>query len=103
MEKKYFVRVDKEITEEIARDIRSGVDIGDETLTAPAKLDVGTGGREAEIIITEGRYHQIKRMFEAFGLSVIYLKRLSMGSLILDENLEEGRWRYLTEDEIEKL
>ncbi len=103
VEKKYFVRVDKEITEEIARDIRSGVDIGDETLTAPAKLDVGTGGREAEIIITEGRYHQIKRMFEAFGLSVIYLKRLSMGSLILDENLEEGRWRYLTEDEIEKL
>ena len=47
VEKKYFVRVDKEITEEIARDIRSGVDIGDETLTAPAKLDVGTGGREA--------------------------------------------------------
>ena len=55
---------------------------------------------EAEITITEGRYHEIKRMFEAFGLNVIYLKRLSMGGLKLDPDLQEGQWKILSEEEI---
>ena len=103
VDKKYFLTVDGDITEEIAAAIRQGVDIGDDSPTAQAELFVKESGRDAEIIITEGRYHQIKRMFEAFGLKVTYLKRLSMGSLTLDETLEEGQWRYLTEEEIGSL
>lgn len=120
--KKYLVRVDGIITDEIKEAICSGVDIGDDKPTAPAELEnvglVSTAESdevvvpemdsdgvvyEAEIIITEGRYHQIKRMFEAFGLNVIYLKRLSMGSLTLDPKLEEGEWRYLTDEELKRL
>lgn len=107
--KKYLVKVDGVITEEISSAICSGVDIGDDKPTAPAELEnvrqVEADGivYEAEITITEGRYHQIKRMFEAFGLNVIYLKRLSMGSLTLDPKLEEGQWRYLTDEELKRL
>lgn len=112
VKKTYLVRVDGIITSEIKSGIESGVDIGDEKPTAPAELceiqmlEESEGKpciSEAEITITEGRYHEIKRMFEAFGLNVVYLKRLSMGSLKLDENLEEGEWRFLTEEEIQSL
>ena len=54
---------------------------------------------EAEVTITEGRFHQVKRMFEARGHKVIYLKRLSMGRLKLDESLPTGEYRKLTEEE----
>ena len=53
-----------------------------------------------EIKITEGRYHEIKRMFEAVGCSVVYLKRYSMGSLVLDKSLAPGEYRELTDEEI---
>lgn len=56
-----------------------------------------------EITITEGRFHQIKRMFEAVGMKVIYLRRLSMGGIVLDEALPCGLWRRLREDEVELL
>ena len=116
VKKTYLVRVDGIITDEIKSGIEKGVDIGDEKLTAPAELreiklledaDVTAAGKqaadgasEAEITITEGRYHEIKRMFEAFGLNVIYLKRLSMGGLKLDPDLQEGQWKILSEEEI---
>ena len=116
VKKTYLVRVDGIITDEIKSGIEKGVDIGDEKLTAPAELreiklledaDVTAAGEqaaggvsEAEIAITEGRYHEIKRMFEAFGLNVIYLKRLSMGGLKLDPDLQEGQWKILSEEEI---
>ncbi len=116
VKKTYLVRVDGIITDEIKFGIENGVDIGDEKLTAPAELreiklledaDVTAAGEqatdcvsEAEITITEGRYHEIKRMFEAFGLNVIYLKRLSMGGLKLDPDLQEGQWKILSEEEI---
>ena len=58
---------------------------------------------EIELTITEGRFHQVKRMFHAVGKEVVYLKRLSMGSLVLDETLAKGEYRSLTEEEIEKL
>ena len=55
------------------------------------------------LVITSGKYHQVKRMFEAIGCKVIYLKRLSMGSLTLDPALEKGAFRKLTEEEIAAL
>ncbi len=105
VKKTYLVRVDGIITDEIKSGIEKGVDIGDEKLTAPAELreikllEDADGVSEAEITITEGRYHEIKRMFEAFGLNVIYLKRLSMGGLKLDPDLQEGQWKILSEEE----
>ena len=68
----------------------------------PAKLNIISSGDESECEITihEGRFHQIKRMFKALGKEVIYLKRLSMGSLVLDEKLGKGEVRRLTEEEI---
>ena len=62
-------------------------------------LDVRPDCSEVEITIREGRYHQIKRMFEAVGMKVLFLKRISMGPLTLDEALEPGQARPLTEEE----
>ena len=83
-----------------------GLDIGDDKLTKPAKLDVVSqtaSMAEVRITITEGRYHQIKRMFEAVDMQVVYLKRLSMGKVRLDEKLRLGEFRRLTKEEISLL
>ena len=58
---------------------------------------------EIKVSICEGKFHQVKRMFEAVGKKVIYLKRLSMGNLVLDENLPIGKYRALTEEEVKVL
>ena len=55
------------------------------------------------VTIHEGRFHQVKRMFEAVGKHVIFLKRLSMGTLLLDESLQKGSYRRLTDEEIAEL
>ncbi len=80
----------------------SGVDIGDDTLTKPAQLNILQAGEESlvQISITEGRYHQVKRMFLAVGKEVLTLKRLAMGELALDESLAPGECRRLTEEEV---
>ena len=81
-----------------------GLDLGD-FICKPARLEIFDDEKKfaAKITISEGKFHQVKRMFEAVGNEVIYLKRLSMGSLVLDDNLESGEVRELTEDEISKL
>lgn len=102
----YFAKIDGCVTDETVRLFAEGVDIGDDKLTAPAVLEILTADKETSeinITITEGRYHQIKRMFEAVGMQVTYLKRLSMGTLTLDPTLACGAFRKLTEDEINKL
>jgi len=106
VDKLYFARIDGEVSEKEIELFREGVDIGDDTLTKPAKLcilNVKDGISEIEITITEGRYHQIKRMFEAVGMEVIFLKRLSMGPLKLDTELEPGEFRTLSEEELSVL
>ncbi len=102
--KTYFVKTDIEITEDVLKKLEAGVDIGDEKLTLPAKATYASDNKnETYLTITEGRFHQVKRMYYALGAEVIYLKRISMGSLSLDNNLEMGCYRELTEDEISKL
>ncbi len=102
VDKTYYAVIDGEVTEETREHFLQGVDIGDETLTAPAVLEILESGSSSRIriTITEGRYHQIKRMFEAEGMAVTYLKRLTMGTLVLDEKLPIGECRHLTEEEI---
>lgn len=110
VDKCYYARIDGEVTEETVARFREGLDIGDEKLTAPARLTIlscnmteETCESEIEITITEGRYHQIKRMFEAVGMKVTYLKRLSMGELKLDDSLLCGEYRKLSDSEIKLL
>lgn len=106
VDKTYYSKVEGNVTEDTVREFREGLDIGDDRLTAPARLTVLSkcnGISEVEITITEGRYHQIKRMFEALGMKVLYLKRLSMGKLQLDVALKPGEYRRLTEDELKLL
>jgi 16S rRNA pseudouridine516 synthase len=106
--KTYFARIDGLATEEHIKAFKEGLDIGDDKPTKPGTLvikntDLGTQTSEILLTITEGRYHQVKRSFEALGMKVIYLKRLSMGSLTLDEALAPGEFRELTEDELQTL
>lgn len=102
VDKCYYAEIEGYVTEETIEHFQQGVDIGDDSLTAPAVLKILEAGENSriEITITEGRYHQIKRMFEAEGMKVTYLKRLSMGPLLLDEGLPLGECRHLTEEEI---
>lgn len=90
VEKTYYAKIEGTVTEEDTKAFLKGVDIGEKNITKPAKLSIITSGEisEIEITITEGKYHQVKRMFQAVGKKVIYLKRISMGSLRLDENLK---------------
>ena len=81
--------------------LEEGVDIGDDRPTLPAKASVMDDG--LHLIITEGRFHQVKRMLEAVDNKVTYLKRLRMGRVFLDETLGSGEYRRLTESEVESL
>lgn len=99
--KTYYARIDGKVTEEDISLFEKGVDIGEEKLTKPAKLKIIKSDMvsEIELTITEGRFHQVKRMFQAVGKEVIYLKRLSMGPLTLTDDLEPGKYRPLTTEE----
>lgn len=108
VEKTYFARVQGIVTEEDAEQMKKGLDIGDEKETLPAVLEIRTVNRqqeESEVLLTicEGRFHQVKRMMQAVGKTVIYLKRISMGPLSLPEDLKKGECRPLNEKEISDL
>ena len=93
------------VTQKEQEAFRAGLEIGEKKPTAPAVLEILSSSEESEIrvTITEGKFHQIKRMFGAVGMKVLYLKRLSMGTLLLDPDLKPGQWRPLTEQEITQL
>ncbi|MGI6094293.1 MAG: pseudouridine synthase [Lachnospiraceae bacterium] len=106
VEKTYFARIRGMVTEADAALFREGLDIGDEKKTLPASLVIQEAGEDISqvwITLCEGRFHQIKRMFEAVGKEVVYLKRLSMGPLTLDASLPVGSCRHLTQQEIERI
>jgi len=130
VEKKYFFMALGSLDEEDMKQLENGVSIGEgEALTKPAKIDEVKCGTYQEfeqetcigefyhmelnryeqpvvsgyLTISEGRKHQVKRMLKAVGCYVVYLKRVSIGGLILDESLEKGQFRMLKEDEIQKL
>lgn len=104
VDKKYFVRLKNALSEENRKHLEEGVDIGEDKLTMPSQVFLlNEEKNEVEIIIREGKFHQIKRMFHAVGNEVVFLKRLSMGSLVLDEKLLPGEYRLLTPEEIVRL
>lgn len=105
VDKTYYVEIDGCFDSEMKAKLEAGVSLGD-FVTMPAVIKVLENGQESskiEITIREGKFHQVKRMFEAVGRNVTYLKRLSMGPLKLDEALLPGDYRILTEEELAEL
>ena len=110
--KTYYVEVDGVLTQEQQKALEEGVDIGEERPTRPARV-TAADGREAfhspdaasawNLTITEGRFHQVKRMMQAVGMRVVYLKRVGMGTLTLDPHLASGQIRELTQEETDRL
>lgn len=103
--KTYEAKIDGIVTDEDVDLFARGMDIGEKKPTKPAKLVILKANviSHVQITICEGKFHQIKRMFEAVGKPVLELKRLSMGTLTLDEALAPGEYRPLTDAEIEAL
>ncbi len=97
--KEYLVVPEHSLTDDDLKKLEEGVDIGDDKPTIPAKAHMEEDG--LHLIIYEGRFHQVKRMLEAVGNKVTYLKRLKMGELSLDPDLGEGEYRKLTLEELE--
>ena len=107
VDKKYYVELEKLLTKMDIDKLEKGVELKDFT-TKDAKVEIIENGGESDkirayITISEGKFHQVKRMFKAVGNEVKYLKRVKMGTLSLDENLKLGEYRELTEDELTKL
>lgn len=101
VEKTYYVEVDNEITPDVVSSFREGMDIGEKKNTMPSELKVLSQKNTAFVTIKEGKFHQIKRMFQKNDLTVTYLKRVSMGNLKLDENLKPGEYKLLTKEDIQ--
>lgn len=101
VKKRYVVTLDIPPTEEMARRFETGINLS-EGLTKPASLEI-IGEVQALVTLTEGRYHQIKRMFSACGATVVALHRVGMGNLSLPDDLPVGSVRELTAEELQKL
>lgn len=105
VDKTYYVEVEGFIEESYIGKFNEGIILDDGYKTLPAKLEILEPNifSKALLTIKEGKFHQVKRMFKAFNMEVVYLRRISIGSLKLDEKLKLGEYRELTEKEIQLL
>lgn len=125
VDKVYFARIEGVLPETAVEQMAAGLTLTDGTPVMPGKLEIlkqwndetctkesetfqdatagGPAGSEILLTIQEGKFHQVKRMFEALGCHVVFLKRLSMGSLKLDPKLKPGEYRMLTQEELDLL
>lgn len=103
VDKIYYAKINAPLNEEDVKAFEEGIVLDDGYKCMPGKLEIiksGENESEVKVTIQEGKYHQVKRMFESLEKKVVYLKRLTFGGLNLDENLDEGRYRELTDMEI---
>jgi 16S rRNA pseudouridine516 synthase len=103
VDKVYYAKIDKEVTTADIEAFRKGITIDDGYVCKEAKLEIlsaGAEGSEVHITIQEGKFHQVKRMFEAVDKKVVYLQRIKFGGIELDLELEEGEYRELSEEEL---
>lgn len=103
VDKTYFVRVDGVLNQEDCAAFAAGMKLEDGLECLPAGLERLERPDEGIVTLREGKYHQIKRMLEDRGKPVVYLKRLTMGPLVLDPSLEKGQWRPLSAEEVQAL
>lgn len=106
VDKVYYAAVEGMLPQDAAGQFEAGIALKDGTLMKPARLRIEhseEGSCQVRLTIHEGKFHQVKRMFEALDCRVTYLKRLSMGSLMLDETLKPGDFRPLTAEELKGL
>lgn len=111
VDKMYYAKVAGHIGQTVVDEFASGLLVDSEFTAMPANLYVlstcdkgdSEGVSEVQITVQEGKYHQIKRMFEAVGSEVLYLKRFTFGALRLDTSLKPGEYRVLTQEEIKAL
>ena len=122
VDKKYYVKIAKSLSENDIKTLENGIKLEENFVTKKAKVEIVCNDSEKEsedfnffenknnknenlvyITISEGKFHQVKRMFKAVNNEVLYLKRVKMGSLLLDEKLELGEYRELTEEELNNL
>ena len=103
--KTYYAEVNGYVEEKYVEDFKNGIILDDGYKTLPSKLEILEADLFSKVLLTikEGKYHQVKRMFESLSMKVVYLKRISMGSLILDSSLGLGDYRELTEEELKLL
>lgn len=101
--KKYFVQLESPLKGDEAGFFADGIVLEDGTKCLPAELEAGERANECHVILHQGMFHQVKRMFEAVGNRVVYLKRVMIGELWLDPELEVGKARELKGFEVEKL
>ncbi|MBC1620158.1 rRNA pseudouridine synthase [Listeria welshimeri] len=99
IDKTYYAKIDGEVLLEDVKAFAEGIALDDGYICKPARLEI-INPNEIKVTIQEGKFHQVKRMFAARGKTVSYLKRISMGQLQLDESLELGKYRPLTETEL---
>ncbi|MBC1956483.1 rRNA pseudouridine synthase [Listeria welshimeri] len=99
IDKTYYAKIDGEVLLEDVKAFAEGIALDDGYICKPARLEI-INPNEIKVTIQEGKFHQVKRMFAARGKTVSYLKRISMGQLQLDESLELGEYRPLTETEL---
>ena len=115
--KKYYVKIANSLSENDVKALENGIELEENFVTKKAKVEIISNDSENKniengneknenlvyITISEGKFHQVKRMFKAVGNEVLYLKRVKMGNLLLDEKLELGEYRELTEKELKNL
>ncbi|EHI97358.1 pseudouridine synthase Rsu [Clostridium sp. DL-VIII] len=106
VDKIYYAKINKKVDEKDITAFKNGITLDDGYKCLEAKLEILTStdeGSEVRITIQEGKFHQVKRMFEAVDKKVVYLKREEFGGLLLDPDLEEGEYRELTDEELSLL
>ena len=113
VDKKYYVKIAKKLNENDIKTLENGIKLEENFVTKKAKVEIISESLNENdckkndnlvyITISEGKFHQVKRMFKAVNNEVLYLKRVKMGNLLLDENLELGEYRELTEEELDDL
>ena len=99
VEKEYYFESAELLTPDAEEKFKTGIVLRDGYECKSAEIKLNTDRKSGIITLTEGKYHQIKRMVASFDNAVTYLKRISFATIPLDESLAEGEWRYLTPDE----
>ena len=103
IDKTYIAELDKPFDEDVVRDFENGMSLDGERLLSAEITPLNEEKTVAQVVLRQGLYHQVKRMFKKHCITVVELKRTKMGGLCLDLSLGEGECRYLTNDEIEML